>query len=108
LLIVTGLRRLLHWGGSDIGPATGSTGRRTGRGATGLQLPQLIFELAVPELQLLVLAGELPQLVLQPLDLQALIGIVVARLLAVALLTGSRLTKQLRGYGRCRHEQDRQ
>jgi len=30
LLIVTGLRRLLHRGGSDIGAATGSTGRRTG------------------------------------------------------------------------------
>jgi hypothetical protein len=92
--------RLRYWTGR------GSTGRPPGRGAAGLQLPKLILELAIAELQLFVLAGELPQLVLQPLDLQALIGIVVARLLAVALLTGSRLTKQLRGYRRCRDEQD--
>jgi hypothetical protein len=37
---------------------------------TALHLPQALLELAVAELQLLILAGELPQLILQPLDPQ--------------------------------------
>ncbi len=40
-----------------------------------LKLPQALFELAVAILQLFVLAGQLAQLVLEPLDVQ--FGIVI-------------------------------
>jgi hypothetical protein len=47
------------------------------RGRT--KLPQPLFELPVPVLQLLVLAGQLPKLALQPLDPHFHIGIIGLR-----------------------------
>jgi hypothetical protein len=46
---------------------------------TALKLPQTLFELAVAILQLFILAGQLPQLVLEPLDTQLRIGIIGLR-----------------------------
>ena len=60
--------------------------RLSGRGLrAALERPQAILELAVAILQLLVLAGELAQLVLQPLDPH--LGIIVR-------LTGAKTGEQ--------------
>jgi len=45
----------------------------------GLKLPQALFELAVAILQLFVLAGQLPQLILEPLDAHFRIDIIGLR-----------------------------
>ena len=72
----------------------GGLSRRRGRGHVGLrgrrlaarrrrrgaELAQPIFKLAVAVLQLLVLAGQLPELVFQPLDPHLHIGVVGLRL----------------------------
>jgi hypothetical protein len=53
----------------------------------GAELAQPILELAVTVLQLLVLAGQLPELAFQPLDPHLHIGVVRLRLaLRIALL----------------------
>ena len=62
----------------------GHAGLGDGRLAAGCrrraaELPQALFELAVAVLQFLVLAGQLPQLVFQPLDPHFRIGIVGLR-----------------------------
>jgi hypothetical protein len=44
-----------------------------------LQQPEALLELPVAVLQLLVLAGELPQLILKPLDLKFRVGVVGLR-----------------------------
>ena len=49
------------------------------RGRSPAKLPQPLLELAVAVLQLLVLAGQLPQLVFQPLDPHFSVGIVGLR-----------------------------
>ena len=54
---------LLRWIGRDVGLGDG---RRAAR--RGAQLPEAILELPVAVLQLLILAGELSQLVLKLLD----------------------------------------
>jgi hypothetical protein len=66
--------------------------RRAGsRLGTALQLTQALFELAIAILQLLVLAGELPQLVFQPLNAHFRIRVI-------------RLRQRLRGQGKARGE----
>ena len=68
-----------------MGCATG--GLATRRGRRGAKLAQPILELAVAVLQFLVLAGQLPELVFQPLDPHFQIGVVGLRLaLRIALL----------------------
>src|SRR5207248_6409794 len=66
---------------------------RTARGRLRIaELPQALFELAVAELQFLVLAGQLPQLVFQPLDAHFRIRI-------LRLREGLRAERQHRGDG---------
>ena len=58
----------------------GNAGRSNGRGLrTALECPQAVLELPVAVLQFLVLAGELPQLVLELLDLHCRVGIIGLR-----------------------------
>ena len=71
------VRRAIEAGKSVVTAALCRWLTRRGRYAT-LQLPQLLFELAITVLQLLVLAGQLPELILQPLDPDR--GILVIRL----------------------------
>ena len=72
--------------GLDRGRRRGDAGlgrrRLAGRGCgrAAAELPQALLELAVAILQFLVLAGELPQLVLEPLDPHIRVGIVGLRL----------------------------
>ena len=68
-----------------LGCATG--GWPAGRRRRGAELAQPILELAVAVLQFLVLAGQLAELVFQPLDPHLQIGVVGLRLaLRIALL----------------------
>ena len=71
-----GLRRRRHRGHAGLGHRR-LAGRRRGRAAA--ELPQPLLELAVAILQFLVLAGQLPQLVFEPLDPHLEIGIVGLR-----------------------------
>ena len=82
------IARLLRvaWIGLRIGGGTAATlgcgHRRLGRRALRrrrAELPQPLLELAVAVLQFLVLAGQLPQLVFQPLDPHLEVGIVGLR-----------------------------
>ncbi len=56
------------------------SGLATRRGRRGAKLTQPVLELAVAVLQFLVLAGQLPELVFQPLDPHFQIGVVRLRL----------------------------
>ena len=58
----------------------GLCGLATRRGRRGAKLTQPILELAVTVLQFLVLAGQLPELLLEPLDPHFCVGVVGLRL----------------------------
>ena len=64
---------------SDAGLRHRWLARRTCSGRAAAELPQPLLELAVAILQLLVLAGQLPQLVFEPLDPHLEIGIIGLR-----------------------------
>ena len=72
----TGLNRRRYRGNARLGHQ-GLAGRRNCRRTA--ELPQALLELAVAILQFLVLAGQLPQLVLKPLDPHLEVGIVGLR-----------------------------
>ena len=75
-------RRSRHAGLRDRGLATG-------RDRRAAELAQPLLKLAVSVLQFLVLAGELPQLVLEPLDPHIRVGIVGLRLALRGALRGT-------------------
>ena len=63
-------------------PGCADRGLAAGRDRRAAELAQPLFELAVSVLQFLVLAGELPQLVLEPLDPHFRVAIIGLRLAA--------------------------
>ncbi len=76
----------------DVGLADG--GLTAGRGKrTALKQPQALFELPVAVLQLLILAGELPQLILELLNPHFGVDI-------LGLCESMRTKRQHRGHGR--------
>ena len=84
----------LRWAGLNLGRRSRHAGLRdrglaAGRDRRAAELAQPLLKLAVSVLQFLVLAGELPQLVLEPLDPHIRVGIVGLRLALWGALRGT-------------------